>query len=584
MAVATAGALVLLIYLIDVDTGGFTSWGRRAEMATFIVPYILPLALASRFLSFHLGRVTVSLDTPVFVAAMFHIGPSPCALVVAVTILAHNGWRWMRRVGPYARPEAPLARVIRILFAPIVTATLAFIASSYAQTTWPDSGELRDDFLFLSWTVLLTSSGFLVLQYFTVLAAYWLEGVGLKKLTVETALPGLVSEFAVAPIIVLFVWILDRHRPLPFFVLSATYLVMADVLRRLARARADMLRTVHELDHLVAAGERVFATLGVQQVLRELVGAIAGECPDARRAIAGVWDEDAGQYAVATRTRDGRLDLEASVPGLTARLTTGEATRQPLSFVVSVDDGAWRAAVVPFAVGGEREGFIAADLGTPGPLQGAEVEMRTLGALRRLAGIAGIAIHNTRLYRLATLDGLTGLYVRRHFDRRYAEEVSRARRTGTSLGVLIVDVDDFKRVNDVHGHPAGDRVLQRLADVIRANIRLADVPCRYGGDEFIVMLPDTGGGDAAAIARRLGAAIRDNPARVREPDGPWVPCTASIGVAAVDPSAQGEVPDLVELADVALYEAKHRPGKGAVVVSGATVLPGTSEAPPGSRL
>ena len=186
-----------------------------------------------------------------------------------------------------------------------------------------------------------------------------------------------------------------------------------------------------------------------------------------------------------------------------------------------------------------------------------------LERLRRLASIAGIAIHNARLYHLATVDGLTGLYVRRFFDRRYAEEVSRARRSAKYLCVLIVDVDDFKIVNDTYGHPMGDEVLKALARTIRENTRLSDVPCRFGGDEFVVLLPETGLAEGTGLARRLKERVEQ---LTFQSDGKEVGGSISIGVAGHDPSSGREIEDLVLGADKALYEAKASDNKGCLVV------------------
>ena len=173
-------------------------------------------------------------------------------------------------------------------------------------------------------------------------------------------------------------------------------------------------------------------------------------------------------------------------------------------------------------------------------------------------------MHNTRLYRLATVDGLTGLYVRRFFERRYAEEAARCRRSALAMSLLLVDLDDFKSVNDRFGHPVGDDVLRWMAAMLRQALRLADVPCRYGGDEFVILLPDTEASDAKMVAERLQRAIAEH---VFEHNGERIQCTVSIGIAGVR-CKQGEaVPDLMAAADHALYRSKTTEGKGLVVMA-----------------
>lgn len=371
------------------------------------------------------------------------------------------------------------------------------------------------------------------------------------------------------PLTALFVWTLDRTDPVPFFVLGGSSLVLADIFRRLARSQDRTLRTVDQLERLVTIGERVFATLGYRQVLTALVEAIAAEVPGCRRALAGIWDEDqevARCMIVAMNTK-GELQLDVDEPALHEALAERLLQARAAAFTVASDEP-WRALIVPFAVSGKPEGFIGIDLGPASTDRGSLSQARSSRAtavLRRLASIAGVAIHNARLYRQATIDGLTGLYVRRFFDRRYSEEVARCRRGGGALAVLLIDLDDFKDVNDEHGHQVGDAVLQWLAGLLQNAVRLTDVPCRYGGDEFVVLLPEATTKAAQRIAERLKAAIETH---TFDFEGEHVHVTASIGVAGVVCDSGEPVPDLVAAADAALYEAKTRAGKGQIAMAG----------------
>lgn len=173
-----------------------------------------------------------------------------------------------------------------------------------------------------------------------------------------------------------------------------------------------------------------------------------------------------------------------------------------------------------------------------------------------LAAQASIAIENERLHRTvkrqAITDELTQLANRRRFTETLAVEVRRAERFGDPLGLVLADLDDFKLINDQYGHQAGDEVLRRFADVLRENVRDFDLPVRYGGEEFAVLLPETGLDGAEQLARRLQAALR----RLRLPTigGDRAPVTASFGVAAF-PSAR-TADELLSAADGALYRAK----------------------------
>ncbi|MEO6909670.1 MAG: diguanylate cyclase [Edaphobacter sp.] len=163
---------------------------------------------------------------------------------------------------------------------------------------------------------------------------------------------------------------------------------------------------------------------------------------------------------------------------------------------------------------------------------------------------------NDQLRSLAVTDGLTGLRNRRAFEERLGMEFSMARRRKRELSVLLIDVDDFKRINDRWGHAAGDEVLRRLGMIRRTTVRLPDLPARYGGEEFVVLLPESGEESALGLARRIMA-------RMAAEEWVYEPLTISIGMAAMNDSlVNGH--QLVEMADEALYAAK-RAGKNRVM-------------------
>jgi diguanylate cyclase (GGDEF)-like protein len=153
------------------------------------------------------------------------------------------------------------------------------------------------------------------------------------------------------------------------------------------------------------------------------------------------------------------------------------------------------------------------------------------------------------------IDGLTRLLNRRTVHQRLSEEWERARRYGGSLSVLLADLDHFKQVNDTYGHLAGDAVLAAVADVLRLHARTADVIGRYGGEEFLLLLPSTDLGAASRAARRLLAAIAGHP--VAMADGSQLTVTTSIGAASLSELSEEATPDsLLALADRRLYDAK----------------------------
>ena len=169
----------------------------------------------------------------------------------------------------------------------------------------------------------------------------------------------------------------------------------------------------------------------------------------------------------------------------------------------------------------------------------------------------GLALNNAlaheRMQTLAAIDALTGVYNRRFGLQRLHEEFGRAVRAGTPLGLLMLDIDHFKAVNDTYSHLVGDRVLRSISKVIRAALREGDILLRYGGEEFLAVLPAASGDDLPKLAeriRRMAAA-----AEVMEGDIP-VRVTLSVGGAAFPNQAVEHEEGLIQLADEALYRAK----------------------------
>ncbi|MGE0707601.1 MAG: diguanylate cyclase [Planctomycetota bacterium] len=175
---------------------------------------------------------------------------------------------------------------------------------------------------------------------------------------------------------------------------------------------------------------------------------------------------------------------------------------------------------------------------------------------RELEGLAkhlALAIRKPTLYDRAVVDGLTRLYTKRHFLEQAGQQMAQRRRLGTPLSLVILDVDHFKQVNDVHGHVAGDLVLAEVARRVRTTVRGYDQAFRYGGEEVVILLPNTGLEDAVALAERLREVVRKAPFETGEAS---LAITASFGVAEFDPEEMGELESFVEAADKHLYRAK----------------------------
>jgi diguanylate cyclase (GGDEF)-like protein len=190
--------------------------------------------------------------------------------------------------------------------------------------------------------------------------------------------------------------------------------------------------------------------------------------------------------------------------------------------------------------------------------------------LGHLASVAAVCLENgvnrEKLHVAGLTDSLTGLYNRRHLQQRLEQEVTRAQRYGQPLSCLFVDADHFKRINDVHGHACGDQVLTALAQRLRTRLRSSDLPTRYGGEEFAVLLPQTDAGNARSLAQDICEGIAAE--RVTLETGEQIKITVSIGVAAMSDVNAGSSREtgeaLLQAADVAVYRAKEA-GRNCVV-------------------
>lgn len=172
----------------------------------------------------------------------------------------------------------------------------------------------------------------------------------------------------------------------------------------------------------------------------------------------------------------------------------------------------------------------------------------------------------TQTIEMAVTDGLTGLHNRRYLDSHLQTLFDRAVARRRPLSIMITDIDRFKRINDTFGHDGGDEVLREFARRLRKNVRGIDLACRYGGEEFVVVMPETDAEVAGKVGERVRLEIAQTPFAVG-PEGPMLPVTVSVGVASLRRGTD-TVEDLLKRADTALYEAKSG-GRNRVVATAA---------------
>ncbi len=176
-------------------------------------------------------------------------------------------------------------------------------------------------------------------------------------------------------------------------------------------------------------------------------------------------------------------------------------------------------------------------------------------ALGVLTTLIATTIENARLFQLATLDGLTGLYARRYFDRRLQEEITRLARIQGDLSLIMFDIDHFKIINDTYGHQEGDYILQELAELIRQSLRKdLDIPSRYGGEEFAIILPGTDLKGAIVLAERMRHKCEIFPYHINDKQ---VRVTISGGIAAMNHLVLLSKEKFIKIADDKLYLAKN---------------------------
>lgn len=201
------------------------------------------------------------------------------------------------------------------------------------------------------------------------------------------------------------------------------------------------------------------------------------------------------------------------------------------------------------------------------------LERAVRNSLEKVALLKRVEEQRLTLERLARHDELTGLFNRRELLERLGQEMIRAHRYGNRLSLLMIDLDHFKRVNDTYGHIMGDLVLSTVSGVIRKVTRNSDIPGRLGGEEFCVVIPETGLEDARVLAERLRKRVSEEVYCGSGQEEFHVTC--SIGIADIDASCQG-VNDFIEKADRALYSAKHC-GRNQVVLAACQAVPEASQ-------
>ena len=326
-------------------------------------------------------------------------------------------------------------------------------------------------------------------------------------------------------------------------------------IEEMGRELTDALERAREETRRSRALGELAGSIDLEDVLRRTLDAAAA-IPGADGAVVTVQGSNGDPVTVSVGLNDhevrehsiGQLEPGRRVRSMTIAFPPQEATEGGPPAISA-------GLAVPVVAGGEPIGMLSVfSRGDSDRFSESQ-----LLELEDLAAGAAPAIENARRFRtarqLADLDALTSLHNRRYFHETLGREVARAQRYTRRLSLLVIDLDDFKAINDQLGHLAGDAVLAEVADRIRTVIRSSDVPCRVGGDEFAVILPESTLDDAEQLYRRLQAQLAEQPVA---PAGRML---ISAGIAELRP--QEDALAFFQRADDALYRAKES-GKGRV--------------------
>lgn len=219
--------------------------------------------------------------------------------------------------------------------------------------------------------------------------------------------------------------------------------------------------------------------------------------------------------------------------------------------------------IVPLKAKDKVIGVIFADnIYSQKPITKEDIKILTM-----FANHAGLAIENSKLYHqalhLSYTDSLTGIYNHGRFQYLLEEKLKEAEENNQPLSLIMIDIDNFKNYNDRLGHPAGDEVIKKIAEIIKNSCRKQDIPARYGGEEFALILPNTNKEEARIIGERIRKKIADYPFKDKETQ-PQGAITVSVGIATFPEDAEDKK-ELIQKADLALFTAKNK-GKNQVVV------------------
>jgi len=538
LAAATAAALIRNWWIDP------ASWGP--------VLILGGLALLAQHFPVQVSYTNVSLGVGFLLAVCLMAGPAVAGALVAVVFLV---WSLTREILPwfsYSRAASIPVRLSRTLFKTGMSTLVYLLAAGLAFTIFdietPVSTVTVES---VACSVVLTVGVYLLHNLASLLASLLAGDDVASYLRMAIPIPAL-AEFLALPAALLLAVSEVRLGWPAFALLAWLYLMAAFLGWRSWHDRESLRQRLDEVELLHGAASELSKTLEMGELvrrLRETVAAIVEfrqmvlllQDPSERLSQVFAFDADGDRCNLSY---DILADTEGRPDGLFAEEAGGAVFTRDL------------------VLGGSANVRLRLDFG-PGRVP----SQHRVVLLETVCQQAGVALTNARLYRQANTDRLTGVAIRRYFERCLRQAASR----GDRCAVIMLDLDHFKNINDQYGHRAGDEVLRDAAAVLMGMLRGTDVGARWGGEEFVILLPGSGSPEAASVAERIRRAIEQ---RTVETGDHSLRYTASFGVAASSDLGDSPDPiDVVWMADAALLVAK-RAGRNQVVTYGSVARAG----------